>query len=203
MTSSKARYIATAVLLAAVAFVLCACGARADQEQPPTVAPTTVTASPQPSASTAPAPATVAPEPVPEPTPAYTQAEAEMLARLIWAEARGVPSDAEKAAVAWCVLNRVDSTRWPDTIEGVVTDPYQFAYYSSDPVTEELLALAEDVLTRWGQEKDGLEDVGRVLPADYFFFSGDGKQNHFRMEYESTSTRWGWSLPDPYTGGTP
>lgn len=37
------------------------------------------------------------------------QEEIEMLAKLIWGEARGVESTTEKAAVAWCVLNRVDS----------------------------------------------------------------------------------------------
>ena len=195
MTSSKARYIATAVCLAAVAFILCAsCGVSADREQPPTAVPTTVLANPQMGASAPAAPATASPEPVPP----YTSAEAEMLARLIYAEARGVPSDAEKAAVAWCVLNRVDADRWADTIAGVVTHPHQFAYYASNPVTDELLALAEDVLTRWWQEKNGQEDVGRVLPADYYFFGGDGQRNHFRKEYPVERANWDWSLPDPY-----
>ena len=52
------------------------------------------------------------------PTPAPyipDEAEVEMLARLIWGEARGVPSDMHKAAVVWCVLNRVDTESWPDT----------------------------------------------------------------------------------------
>lgn len=39
----------------------------------------------------------------------HDEAEVEMLARLIWGEARGVASDTEKAAVVWCVLNRVDA----------------------------------------------------------------------------------------------
>ena len=45
----------------------------------------------------------------PTPTPAPyipDEAEVEMLARLIWGEARGIPSDMHKAAVVWCVLNR-------------------------------------------------------------------------------------------------
>ena len=55
------------------------------------------------------------------------EAEVEMLARLIWGEARGVPSDMHKAAVVWCVLNRVDDPRFPDTVLEVLEAPYQFA----------------------------------------------------------------------------
>lgn len=186
MTSCKTLIVATAVCLAAVALLIGTSGSKEPVAEP---LHTPATVDLQPTTGGAPA------EPAPEPP--YTPAEAEMLARLIYAEARGVPSDAEKAAVVWCVLNRVDSSRWADTIEGVVTDPCQFAYHSANPVTEGLLALAEDVLTRWGQEKDGQEDVGRVLPADYYFFGGDGKRNHFRKEYLDT-VRWDWSLPDPY-----
>ena len=37
------------------------------------------------------------------------EADVEMLAKTIWGEARGVESITEKAAVAWCILNRVDA----------------------------------------------------------------------------------------------
>ena len=40
-----------------------------------------------------------------------------IIAQLIWGEARGVQSTTEQAAVAWCVLNRVDDPQFPDTIE--------------------------------------------------------------------------------------
>lgn len=134
--------------------------------------------------------------------PAYVpdETEVELLARMLWGEARGIPSDMEKAACVWCVLNRVDdeSGIWPDTVEGVLTQKNQFAGYSSDyPATDELKALAADVLTRWHREKTEGGDVGRVLPADYFFFTGDGKNNHFRAEYRSEEL-WDWSLPNPY-----
>ena len=42
-----------------------------------------------------------------------------MLAKTIWNEARGIKSDMEKAAIAWCVLNRVDSTDWEFPPEAV------------------------------------------------------------------------------------
>ena len=127
------------------------------------------------------------------------EAEVEMLARVLWGEARGVPSDMEKAAVVWCVLNRVDAERWPDTVAGVVTEPSQFAGYSPDyPATEELKTIAADVLTRWERERREGGDVGRVLPAEYFFFTGDGERNYFRTEFTG-GTFWDWTLPNPYS----
>ena len=71
------------------------------------------------------------------PEPLYTERDVEMLAKTIWAEARGVPSDAEKAAVAWCALNRLDAGTYGETLAEVLTTPWQFAYYESSPVTPE------------------------------------------------------------------
>lgn len=99
----------------------------------------------------APAAATLTPTPAPY---IPDETEVEMLARLIWGEARGIPSDMHKAAVVWCVLNRVDAEGWPDTVAEVVTQPHQFAGYSPDyPATEEFKAIAADVLIRWEREK--------------------------------------------------
>lgn len=151
---------------------------------------------PTPLLSTAPTP-----EPMSSPeaaTPPWTYEEVEMLAKTIWAEARGVPSTARQAAVAWCALNRLDVGTFGDTLAEVLSKPYQFAYDPASPVTDEFLALADDVLHRWYLEQNGVEDVGRTLPEDYLFFEGDGLENHFRKEYEKTGDTWDWSLPDPY-----
>lgn len=128
----------------------------------------------------------------------WTYEEVEMLAKTIWAEARGVPSTARQAAVAWCALNRLDVGTFGDTLAEVLSKPYQFAYDPASPVTDEFLTLADDVLCRWYLEKTGAQDVGRTLPEDYLFFEGDGLENHFRKEYEKTGDTWDWSLPDPY-----
>ena len=141
------------------------------------------------------------PEPMSSPeaaTPPWTYEEVEMLAKTIWAEARGVPSTARQADVAWCALNRLDVGTFGDTLAEVLSKPYQFAYDPASPVTDEFLALADDVLHRWYLEQNGVEDVGRTLPEDYLFFEGDGLENHFRKEYEKTGDTWDWSLPDPY-----
>ncbi len=128
----------------------------------------------------------------------YTEADVEMLARLIYTEARGVRSKTEQAAVVWVVLNRLDNpNRLQKTIAEVVCAPYQFDYRPWAPVTDEFKALAADVLERWQAEKSGVEDVGRVLPAEYQYFEGWGGRNWFSAEWRSDEY-WDWSLPSPY-----
>lgn len=132
----------------------------------------------------------------------WTEAELELIAQTVWAEARGVESRAEQAAVVWCILNRVDAGTWGDTISQVVTYPSQFAWDPASPVEAEFVELAEDVCRRWAAEKAGASDVGRTLPAGYLYFEGDGERNHFRTEWEKDWGRtWDWSLPDPYLEG--
>lgn len=120
----------------------------------------------------------------------------ELIGRTIWGEAGGVESEAERAAVAWCILNRVDA--WDMTIEDVVTAPHQFYGYRTDGTCpQEHLDLAEDVLSRWESEKLGTCASGRTLPAGYLYFTGDGSRNHFTKEWGSSET-WTWVLPNPY-----
>ena len=130
-----------------------------------------------------------------EPPTLATDREVELIARTIWGEAEVVQSRVEQAAVAWCILNRVDSSG--KTIESVITAPYQFYYRTDDNLPSWALELAEDVLWRWGRERAGETDVGRTLPAGYLYFIGDGRRNHFSIEWKSTDY-WDWSLPDPY-----
>jgi hypothetical protein len=125
--------------------------------------------------------------------------DAELLAKMLYGECGGVESDMEKAACAWVVLNRVDAEGYPDTARGVVEAKGQFVgYRAGNPVRDDLLALAEDVLGRWEREKAGEESAGRVLPAGFLWFSGDGKRNRFRDWYRGGNGYWDWSLPDPY-----
>lgn len=147
--------------------------------------------------------ASIEPVEAPEWPKLYSDEDAVALAKTLWGEARGVKNngivsgDCQKAAVMWCVLNRYDAG-YEDSIVEVCAAKGQFVgYNASHPVDEELLELAYDVLDRWNAEQHGETDVGRVLPSDYHWFSGDGKYNHFRNEFR-TSVRWDWSLADPY-----
>lgn len=125
-----------------------------------------------------------APEPSAEPEyeMCFTEDDVVAMAKMLWGEARGCALDNQQKAV-WCVLNRVDDPRFPDTIQGVLSQPSQFYGYSPNfPVTDELYAVALDVLTRWNAEKNGVT-VERELPNTYLWFTGDGVQNWFREDY--------------------
>lgn len=126
-----------------------------------------------------------------------TREEVETLAKIVYQEARGIKEDSHKAAVVWCILNRVDDGYWGDNIVDVATYPNAFAWVPDTPVEEELVDLVVDVVTRWNHEKEGLSDVGRTLPKEYLYFTGNGSYNHFTKEWKSTDY-WNWSLPNPY-----
>ena len=125
-------------------------------------------------------------EPEPSAEPEYemffSEDDVVAMAKMLWGEARGCALDNQQKAV-WCVLNRVDDPRFPDTIQGVLSQPSQFHGYSPDfPVWDELKEVALDVLTRWSLEKQGVT-IERELPKTYLWFTGDGVQNHFREKY--------------------
>jgi len=116
-----------------------------------------------------------------------------LLAQLTYIEFSG-KSDTEAAQVMWCVLNRVDANS--STVAAEITAPGQFAYDAGSPVTDRLLALAEDVLARWQDE-----GAGRVLPEGYTQFRGDGQHNHYYRTFEDAQrgvNEYNGSLGTPY-----
>jgi len=132
-------------------------------------------------------------------TKKYSAADATMMAKVMYKEARGIQSRTEIACVGWTILNRVDAGY--GSIQAVITAPNQFAYSSSAKTVSDygydLVALATDVCDRWSREKAGQGDVGRVLPKGYLWYSGYGGHNHFRNAF-SGGTQWNYSLPSPY-----
>ena len=54
-----------------------------------------------------------------------------MAALCIWREARGTTEQA-MAAIYWVLMNRVADPRWPNTLEEVVTQPYQFSSFNTN-----------------------------------------------------------------------
>lgn len=111
-----------------------------------------------------------------------TQKDIDALAAVMYIEARGLDTR-EVAMVAWCVLNRVDRG------DGSIADicySNQFALYHTNAAYHNKTVyawLAEDVLTRYYLEKMGETAVGRVLPSNYYYFTGDGKHNYFRADF--------------------
>ena len=112
----------------------------------------------------------------------FTDADVVAVAKMLYGESRGCTVDNQQKAV-WCVLNRVDDERYPDSIIEVLSQSGQFHGYSPNhPVWDELTAVAEDVLTRWSLEKQGVA-VSRELPKSYLYFTGTGRENIFREGY--------------------
>lgn len=126
----------------------------------------------------------------------YTDQDAIDIAKVLYNECRGVPSETERACVAWVVLNRVDANN--SNIHDVVRAPYQFAFSTTTTVDPALLELSYDVLERWNSEKNNELDVGRVLPPEYVYFEGDGRHNYFRNRFSGSYSVWDYSSSTPY-----
>lgn len=95
-----------------------------------------------------------------------------MLAKTVAQEA-GDCSYTQQACVIWTVLNRVDSSEWPNTVYDNLVKPNQFAYYSWKEYRNDHYQVACDVVAAW---ENGGE---RLLGSDYQYFYGDGYRNHF------------------------
>lgn len=187
---------ATALIFALAARYQAEVKGRVTAPTAPTAAPT---ATPYPT-PTPPQETPVNNTPAAEKEPEWEPDEAEVayIAKTIFGEAGVVRSKARRAAVGWCILNRVDSPTFPDTVEAVVTAPAQFHGYREDcEPPESYYELARDILTRYHREQQGEADAGRTLPQGYLYFWGDGKENHFTKDWLGKDY-WNWSLPDPY-----
>lgn len=124
-------------------------------------------------------------EPAPEPELVWEPDTEDVayISRTIYGEARGCDEE-QRQAVAWCILARVDDPRFPDTVEGVVTQPHQFQGYSAGNPIEPCEADARAVLIAHHDGEWGLD-------PDLLWFEGDGRINHYRNAWnreEATKT---------------
>ena len=116
----------------------------------------------------------------------YTEEDIDMLAKLVFAEAGGCSED-EQRLVVWTVFQRVDSSdhdfKDMNTIEAVVTAPYQFAYRPKSPILENIRTMCEAEISKWAnfEKPPTIEPYAPTLP--YLFFEGDGYHNWFRAEW--------------------
>ena len=118
-------------------------------------------------------------------------------------EAGGVKSLTEQSGCLWVACNRVDSSDpfFPDDLESVIEQACQFyGYTPSGEYSKESYDLAVDVFERWYRECNGetASEVGRTLPADYLYFTGDGEHNYFTKVQNGTPYEWGSQLISPY-----
>ena len=175
------QFITAFTFIVQLALLVCIIYARAtwDDEVQPAPAPTVAveeTAEPEQSEAPEPSEAPVYYEMY------FTEDDVAEVAKMLWGEARGCTRD-NQIKCAWIVCNRVDDDRFPDTIQGVLSQSSQFhGYDPSYPVTSELYDVAFDVLTRWSYEKQGIP-VRRELPSSFLWFTGNGVENIFREVY--------------------
>lgn len=122
--------------------------------------------------------------------PAADPADMRRLAQMVWGEARGVESKVEQEAVIWCVFNRIDDPRFPNTIAEVCTQSQFHGYDPDNPVEPEFYDMALRVWNEWNRLHLGDPTAVRTLPVEYVYFHGDGERNWFRTEYEEFKNFW-------------
>ncbi|MFZ3589536.1 cell wall hydrolase [Bacillus sp. DJP31] len=96
-----------------------------------------------------------------------TSYERELLARLVYAEAKGEPY-AGKVAVATVVLNRVDSSLFPNSIQGVITERSAGGYYAFSPVSSGTINQAADAESKRAVQ-EALMFRGQGSGSIYFY----------------------------------
>lgn len=122
--------------------------------------------------------------------PAANPADMRRLAQMVWGEARGVELKVEQEAIIWCVFNRIDDPRFPDTIAEVCTHSQFHGYDPDNPVEPEFYDMALRVWNEWNRIHLGDPTAVRTLPVEYVYFHGDGERNWFRTEYEEFENFW-------------
>lgn len=117
------------------------------------------------------------------PEPPFTYCDINLLAKMVWGEARGCAPE-EQRLVVWTVLQRVDAGgefRSYDTIEAVVTEAGQFVGYDeSHPIDPDIYSLCLEVLMDWWRGEEPPTHEIYAPSAPYYFFDGDGTHNWFR-----------------------
>lgn len=104
-------------------------------------------------------------EPYEEPAPSYTQAELDLLAAIIYAEA-GDQDFTGMRLVGDVVMNRVRSSAWPDTVSGVIYQAGQFS-----PVTDGGLDRAWSRVTDECYHAAHLALTGQHIDTNVIYFS--------------------------------
>lgn len=102
-------------------------------------------------------------ETTPQGEDSYTVNEWRLMAKVVYAEARG-ESDLGQQAVVEVILHRLHSPLWPDTVHGVITQGPPQQFVTGDTYTLKELSNVRQVLNSY--------PTTRLLPSsDYYYFS--------------------------------
>lgn len=128
----------------------------------------------------------VAPEPLREIVSDPYKHEAEEVARVLYGTARA-NSEADQRAVVWCIINRCESTLYPNTIEEVCKQPSQWMGYSDkNPIVKDLYNIALEELTTWHDEGY------RMVAPEFLFMSWSQNEIVLRTQFNENSTCRYW-----------
>ncbi len=161
---------------------------------PPTAKPTAKpSATPKPSASPSPS-ATAKPTDTPSggsnnyftDANGYTAGELLLIAQVVHQEAKGTSLEAQ-AAVANVIYNRLISSRFPDTVEGVIFQKYQFTV--ADDRDE--LSAVKPSSTAIAAVKQIFIEEDTFLPADVMYFRAASKGTYWSSSYKYYETYGG------------
>ncbi len=106
-----------------------------------------------------------------------SEADKELIARLVHAEAKGEPY-AGKVAVATVILNRVDHSNFPNTIKGVVYETYENgAIYAFSPVEN-------------GEINKPADSEAKRAVEEAIAFRGQGQGSIYFYNPETAASAW-------------
>lgn len=119
---------------------------------------------------------------------AAARADREAVARVLYGTALHHSADAQRA-VCWCIINRTESSLYPNTITEVCAQPSQWMGYADDnPVIESLYKIADEVLSGW--QSGGY----RAVSPDYLFLSWTADEIILRTTFSEGRNTHYWRV---------
>ena len=107
-------------------------------------------------------------------------AEAEYIAKLLYGQARYNSPEAQKA-IAWLIINRVESPYYPNSVQEVVEQPSQWMGYNDNNIIED--RLYEVALTAVNDWHNGAH---RPFSADFLYMAWSSDEITLRTTFEET-----------------
>lgn len=116
----------------------------------------------------------------------YHRSEAEAVARVLYGTALHNSEDGQRAVV-WCIINRVESSLFPDSVVEVCQQDSQWMGYSDgNPILKNLYDLADEELSNW--RNNGY----RTISPDYLFLTWSRDEITLRTTFEETPRTHYW-----------
>ena len=106
--------------------------------------------------------------------------EAEYIAKLLYGQARYNSPEAQKA-IAWLIINRVESPYYPNSVQEVVEQPSQWMGYNDNNIIED--RLYEVALTAVNDWHNGAH---RPFSADFLYMVWTSDEITLRTTFEET-----------------